>query len=293
LEEVLEASARLLEADLIRAFHIGPGVKSEWRERSIFGVYQPVYDWLLTELRDVFISRAAIEVSLLGPVDLCCAAKGPVIAYVEDCLPSWRLVRAVEAIKNSFWTDLRSVQELEVKERIALRAGIPTPADVVSAALSEPILDKSAWSFDMKALGVLEDATVIEYLYYCESEIRRGLGIRDKDHLAFLRPETPDVFQPAIEFYKDTALLHESPISRPRGAHHLKAFQTLVGNLGLLSLLGDGDLSDVSKIQRSFSNAVSQLSASSNERVDWNSMCDAQRIVRDVLGDTIFSRLSW
>jgi hypothetical protein len=251
LIEILEAGARLWEQDMLEAQRIKD--IQRWYKRSIFGIYKPVFDWILQEVQDTMLARIAIEVALLTPVDLCCSNAVPGFLYVEDTLPSWRLTRVVQAIQNSFWSNDRADQDYEMREGIAKRASITLPSDVVKATIKSRLSGEHGWGGDIKQLGIPERFTTVEYLKHLEKEIKRGLEIRSKDFVSFVRPTGQD-FRPFMEFVADRAVIHRGPSYDHSTALEVLAFRYLANHYVMLALGSGGDVSLLSDIHRSFSN---------------------------------------
>lgn len=257
--EIVEAAARMWELQLLRRFGATGALVEEWYQRAIFGVYKPAYDYLWSELGDPWLSRLAIDIALTSPVDLACSGATDGVIYVEDVLPSWRLPRVVRSMRDEFWPADRSGQELEVRRNIAMRAGIPTPEATLAAALSGPISGATAWSADVKLQEVPEEITGIEYYEGMQNEIRRGFKARYDDALVFLFPEkAPEVFQPALEYFRDISFFHESPAGERSSVFHLKAHRTIIGIMAALALLSDGDLAGMQPLEKSFEARMKQ-----------------------------------
>jgi hypothetical protein len=251
--EIIEAAARFWELQHLYDFGATDALIDEWRRQSIFGVYQPAFDFLRPALDDPWLCRVAIDVALTSPIDLACSTATTGVIHVEEILPSWRLPKIVQSMRDEFWPLERRGQELEVRRNIAARAGLPTPEAALAAALTHQISGPTAWSGDAAANAIDIETTTNEYFVTMEQEIRRGFQLRHDDALVFLDPDgTPEVFQPALELFHDIAFFHHTPAAQRSDLYHLKAYRAIVANLMLLSLLSDGDLSDLMALEKSF-----------------------------------------
>lgn len=289
LDEIVEAGARFWELELLQGLKVSKDILQQWKERSIFGIYQPAFTWLSDELYDPTLARIAIDVALTTPIDLSCSEAVSGKIYVEDVLPSWRLHKIVKSLQNSFWSSDRATQEKESRHGIAARANIPTPEKTIAAALNQPFSGSRAWGADAKFNNIPDELALTQFYSYTELEVKRAFQIRYLDNLEFIHPSTPEIFQPILEFYKDKALFHCSPVSECDLEMYLKSYKSLVMNLALIALISDGDISEILHLQHSFSNRL----ALEGDIDEFKELWDAKSILMQNLHPHIYKLLHW
>lgn len=291
LDSILEGDSRVLEHQVLRLMGTTESQWATWREVEIAGKYAPAYEWLMAELGSAEIARVAIAIALTTPIDLIC--KETVedgILYVEDCLPSWRLKKVVDAIKQSGWPHERDQAEQSARHDIAARAGIPTPQQTLAAVRGKKFTGEHAWGADHRLMGIPPEATTMECFDYCQREIARGMEIRNNDFLAFTHSEKPTSFQPALEFYADVALFSGAPGSNYSLPFYFKTFLFLIRNKVLLELFyGDGDLSELQQIESAFLSRLEQEGITP-QKVGWPGL---QFFLHGTLGKDFSNLLHW
>ncbi len=258
LTEIVEASARFYEHRMLGQDKSTKALLKDWKERSIHGVYKPAYEWLWREFRNPYFAGIAIDVAMNSPIDPVCAEAVGGRIYVEDVLPGWRLPKITKAMKQVFWSPNLQEQDQEVLEGIARRAGLPTPKRTLLAALPKPFDGPRSWHNDSRSMGKPENETTAEAFHYTQAEVRRAFKLRLRDPLVFVGLRgggEHEVFRPALEMFADQALFNDNPVTTASPYLHITFYLHLVTNLTCLSLLGDGDLSDVPRIQKSFEGA--------------------------------------
>jgi hypothetical protein len=305
IPELLEADARLSELILFKQLGANPDDVEIWKRRHIFGVYRRAFEWLLGELGDEELARIALEIALNGPVDPSAGLAVQNEIVVEDAHPSWRLIKAVEALKKTIWPwDIADRQE-QVAFRIAEKAGIPSPKSVIASMLQSRIHTADALKYDARMAGA--SATELEattYTEYSEAAMRFALERKREDPLATVGSRTPMGLKPLLEFYQDCAVfnlmavrngkperLSDSP-EMPRNA----LFE-LVRAIALNAVLEDGDVSDLRILERSLRSEVrfpgSDLGTVASENRHENLEIDLREVVVSALGQNVADGLNW
>lgn len=252
--EIIEANARVKELFMLN--HAGFSKKQieQWRKRSIFGVYKPVFDWIMDELgNDIFI-RIAIEQALITPIDLSCYAgyKGKI--YVEDVLPAWRLQKVVKSMQSFVWNmkDRESVNSL-LLEQICAKANIPTPKTTLENLLQTPIKGKVGWEGDLIFQPENSRLSLNEYYQYTEDEFLKMFRVRLQNYYLHILPDKPFLFEPLFELYENYA---HAPHSRFENEdfeiRYSQTFYKIITDIVNLSLIGNGDIRILKNIVKSF-----------------------------------------
>lgn len=209
--------------------------------------------------------------------------------YVEDVLPSWRLLRIVASIKESFWSDDRRVQDYEARHNLASKAGIPTPELTIKTALTQPFSGPNAWVGNDKANDIPEGASLSEYFFYTEQEVRRAFQIRDIDSLALISPKKVYNIQPTLEFHKDLLSFYDNPAIKHSDMLLQRMYVVLLFNSAAISLLYDGNISDLLHFQDCYSNRMALHGPIS----DIQKNIDVKIILNKLLDPAIFKLFVW
>lgn len=290
--EVIEGGARLVERGLLDGLQASKSLREEWHSRSIFGIYKPCYDWLSAELVESWAGCLAVDIALMAPMDLICADAVDGKFIVEDVLPGWRLPRIVTSMKDCFWSLEAQGQHKYALEVVASAAGLPTPRAVLESALGHSFTGAESWESAARAHGVPIEATHLECFSYTESEIHRAFRDRLANALSFVpvpgRHVSPGTLQPTLEIFRDTAFCHLSPTTEASDGIHYKFYLNMLICLAESALTTDGNVSVLPHIQKSFLARYPSLQDSLGP-----GMWDARHIVRNAIGDELFSLLSW
>src|SRR5262249_21522281 len=98
LLEIIEASARARELTNLEIWRVAQSTIDNWRGRSIFGVYAPAFNVLMSELGSPAWAKAATDIALSTPMDIAAGDAGDVL-YVDEVLPSHRLGKIVAGLR--------------------------------------------------------------------------------------------------------------------------------------------------------------------------------------------------
>ena len=98
--EMLEASARLRELEIMGKAGASPSWVEQWEKRSVVGVYAQGSNRLLSQLEDPIISAGIANLALTVPIDLEHPLGLPLHVYAEDALPFMRASRLADAVKS-------------------------------------------------------------------------------------------------------------------------------------------------------------------------------------------------
>jgi hypothetical protein len=295
--ELLEADARLYEhIALLAAGGSGTDLE-EWRRKHIFGIYKRAYDWLLAELGDAAMARAAIEIALMGPVDPAALPADNSEVWVEDAHPSWRLVRVVRALQETFWPWKVTERESLVSHGLSGRARIPAPRDVIARLVRAPLHSAEALYFDADLAGHSHEETSTPYHEFVESVIRVALSRKQKHPLDAIFPKEPSGLKPLLEFYKDCAVINlytlqngkVQPLKEPPRLIY-QALMELIGGLAIFALLGSGDVTDLPFLERSF---TSEVRMSGTWDIVPGAPLDVKDMVESIVGKHVAARLRW
>jgi hypothetical protein len=299
--ELLEADARLYEHIALLSAGGSREHLQEWRRKHIFGIYKRAYDWLLAELGDPSIARAAIEIALMGPVDpAALPATHPAAGaevWVEDAHPSWRLVRIVRALQETLWPWEVTERESMVSHRLSERAGIPSPRDVIASLVSAPLRSAEALYGDADLAGYSHEETSTPYHEFVESMIRLALSRKQKNPLDAIFPKGTSGLKPLLEFYNDCAVVNLFKVrdgklqpfkESPRLIY--QAIMELVAGLAIFALLGNGDVSDLPFLERSFTSGI-RISGAGD--ILPMAPLNVKDMVESIVGKNAAARLRW
>jgi hypothetical protein len=250
VHEILEASARLTELECMIGIGASDAILDEWEKRSIFGVYEPAYRYVLEELGSPNLARMAIDLACMGPLDPSCGIAHANVLHIEDIHPSWRLPRIVEAMQDLFAPGNRE-DFTEWVRAIEIKAGLPRQHEFLKGALDKPRFPID-WAADSKVYGV--GRVTSEFSRYYETEILRAYRVRLADPVALVRPKPGEVevFQPALEFYSDRALMHVPPGFTAERDFALGQFTSLSINLIGMALITGQPVTGFSSLLRRF-----------------------------------------
>lgn len=264
LEEIIEADARLLELGILQSLGASDQQIAEWERVSIFGQYERVFRWLLAEIGDIKVARIVIDFALMGPVDLICAGLTGGEVIVEDCLPTWRLVRAVEDVRGIFWPVARIDQEKELRSGIAERTRMPAPGRVVEEILRNAISNPESYSRDAALLGIPGESTPAIHALFTETQMRRAYELRRQDQLAFTLFQGPTGLKPLFEFHGNGVTFNFASLNlslTEKAALLSACFVDLVGSLAVLAMIGDGDARHLLLLEDAFKAGLRKLGA--------------------------------
>jgi hypothetical protein len=202
--ELLEGAARIEQYLLIAG--CGPAEKiKNWENRSIFGVYAPVYSSLLSRFPPD-IARAIIDVAFMTPIDPAFAGATDGVLIVEEVLPSFRLVRLLEAAKDISWPDDPAELYDLLANKLCARAGLCLPKDIVRVGLEgQDYSGKDSWGFDHRVNGLPAETDPGPIYEYAQVMVRRAMRIREQFPGSFIweNCEHAYPFRPLLMFYRD------------------------------------------------------------------------------------------
>jgi hypothetical protein len=248
--QVIEGSARVWEVRLLQAMNASAAALSDWHEMSVFGDYKPVYDLLLRTIGSPQLSLMAAEQALLGPIDVAGSGAGaPGTIYVEDVLPAWRLARLLARVGGVLWPGDSPGRRRLAQADLARLVPMTTPRHALAELADQPLNTADGWFADVRRGGATDEEVHAQYRSFMMREIQRGFRLRLEDPLAFLAPAEPDVFQPVLEIYSDSAFFHDPP-TNPSPFLPVRAYTDLMRNTACLALLTDGDMSDFRVVER-------------------------------------------
>jgi len=290
--EIIEAAARLREFQILKILRANQRVLSDWKEKAIFGQYQRVFNWLEREIADSSLSRIAIDISMTSPIDIITGDAVDGVIYVEDVLPSWRLLKIVEAMRNVFWNTDWERAKYNPTVEIAKMAGIPTPVAAIRATVNKALSGRTAYESSQILYGVEPVLQTAEYYRKMESEFHRAFRIRNSNNQALF--DLDNLFRPAIIFYEDIAVFsHRWDPNEENLLLFQKIFYEIVFNTAAMALLSDGNVSSLVKLQRSNRQTLARIFEMKPADLRDFGYEDVRDILQRVLNPAIFGLLKW
>lgn len=240
--EIIEAAARLEEHRILDLIGVSPGAFEQWQRTRIFGVYQPVYEYLLRELRDVSAALAVLDVTMMTPIDVAFAAAADSALVVEDVLPSFRLPRLVEAARKRFWPrDPDKLSPLVARD-LAVAAGLTAPGRVAEVGAGAAYSGENSWSYDERQLGGQLGDLVGRPFDLAQEDVRRAMRKRLTDPTEILmQKDYREPLRPVISFFDDGALLGNPGIRQDWLLSVILSYQKFIRDGVHLALLSQFD----------------------------------------------------
>ena len=96
-----------------------------------------------------------------------------------------------------------------------------------------------------------------------------------------------------MEIFADRIVFNNIPGRGVSAEIFLKTYWRLAGNLTFLSLLGDGDVSDLPRIQASLEGTFMEDGVDEASVAKYRNFIDVRKICSDTLGPDLFSLLRW
>jgi hypothetical protein len=226
LLEIVEASARARELTNLVGWRVSQPSVDNWRNRSIFGVYSPAFNYLMHEIGSSAWSKTAIDLALGTPIDLATGKNGDVV-YVEDVLPSYRLPRIVQSLRQSSWgidmADQRNLRRLfvELPKSIGLEAVTDTYERLRTARYSlganwgGKIISNPP---NRKLDELLEIYFGGEaYIKFLEEQYRRNFRLRSTNPAAFITKPRGTLHEPILTFFSDRLVVSSDHVGNSPG----------------------------------------------------------------------------
>jgi hypothetical protein len=236
--EIIEAAARLEEHWLLGLIGVGPAAFEEWRKARIFGVYQPAYEYLLNELKDVAVARSVIDVALMTPVDPAFTAASGGTMLVEEVLPSFRLPRVVESAMNSFWPRDPEKRGALLARHLAASAHLTTPERVAEVGAEASYSGEHSWDYDERQFS--REPQLGKTYNVAQEDVRRAMKKRLANPSSILmREDEPDPIRPLLTFFDDVPLLSGASFKEGSLLNVVNSYQKFIIDglhLALLSL---------------------------------------------------------
>jgi hypothetical protein len=206
--EIIEGAARLEEHRIMGRMEVSPEMFDKWRRTRIFGVYQPVYEHLLDELKDASAALAVLDVAMMTPIDPAFAQATGGTLVVEDVLPSFRLPRLVEAARKRFWPrDPKKWQSLLAQD-LATAAGLTAPARLAEFGATATYSGDNSWSYDTRLLSGQGAEILAKPFDLAQEDVRRAMRQRLTEPTAVVIHDGQlEPIRPILTFFDDAPLL--------------------------------------------------------------------------------------
>jgi hypothetical protein len=123
------------------------------------------------------------------------------------------------------------------------------------------------------------------------------LSRKQKHPLDAIFPKEPSGLKPLLEFYKDCAVINlytlrdgkVEPLKEPPRLIY-QALMELIGGLAIFALLGNGDVTDLPFLERSY---TSEVRISGTWDVVPGAPLDVRDMVESIVGKHVAARLRW
>ena len=226
LLEIIEASARARELLNMNRHRVSQETISQWWEASIFGVYAPAFDFLMSELGDASWCKIAIDLALASPIDPCLSSEGPLA--IETLLPSYRLAPICQSIKDRVWDVGKDGGMGEfLYDGMLVGLGFPSASEMYRKLSGMDLSVNARWGGSIEAsaeniadegLEDLQEAEEFfnkyfgseEHLKYLESRYRANFSERTRDPLYFVTFQAEGYFESLLTFFSDRMIVSAS-----------------------------------------------------------------------------------
>jgi hypothetical protein len=212
---------------------------------------------------------------------------------LEDCHPSGRLGKIVEAMKEELWSDDDSAMQMRFVQNVMHRAGLISPITIAQSITRFPLNGPDSWGTDARLRHVPKALRMDDYFQYVEEEITENLMKRTTDPLAGIY-RSESLIRFPLEIYSDGAVFNHTPRIDRLGYPLIqcKMYQHAIANLIILSLLEDGDVSDTERIEKGFIHGIKETMKSEGRKAKIPKLWRAKGIAQAVCG-RFTHLLSW
>jgi hypothetical protein len=233
---LFEAIARLDEIRLLHSF----GLSSEKVEDWARGVFHKEYGAVLSyvfEACDYDVRKTAVllDWTLLGPADPMFAEEEHLIEEVHPILRLSALLSESEDLPSEAFNDENLS---ETMHKIFLSLGWTSIDRLSELGGSRPFIGKKAWDETVRVYRLPEGTENIMDRMYADvrAQCLLGLSRRKDDRGLFGLGVVPMVYQPAIEYYSNRAVIHSNN-SREQATYQY--YFSLLSNLFSEAIIGN------------------------------------------------------
>ncbi|HJW55313.1 MAG TPA: hypothetical protein VJ577_08580 [Burkholderiaceae bacterium] len=244
MAELVEANARLDERRFLEAQPNAKHLIEAWEARSIHGMYERAYRYLMHELGDVDAALCVVDAAIMSPIDPAFSTMVDDGLVIEQILPSFRLAKLVEEATKGFWPVSNQDLHTFLGSQLAEKCGLIAPLAVARHGITADYSGPTSWGSDHRLYGYPE-VTNLESVYrFTEGEVRRAMKWRSNDFTSVVRQHEvsdPYVFRPLMTFYRDNVVFgfnEEHYNLQPEGSNiALLTYKKFVSDCLTLSLL--------------------------------------------------------